>query len=134
MFTFQTYDPDKALVFDDEDTVAPDAHAHPVAIRAAEERATAKRNREWRARAKDRATLDAVLVDAMVSSQKHVWDAAKAKGMDRMPPPPLMLGTVAKLAFRALRDRGWAAEKANEQLAARMLPGRAPLEPLPPKA
>ncbi|KQO58064.1 hypothetical protein ASF24_15600 [Methylobacterium sp. Leaf86] len=134
MFSFDTRDPNENLVFDDEDTVAPDAYAHPVAARAAEERATARRNREWRARAKDRAILDAVLVDAMVSAQKHVRDAEKAKvGKDHMLPPPVLLGTVTQLAYRALRDRGWTKDKANEHLAARLLPKRAPLDPLTPK-
>ena len=133
MFSFETHDPTQDLVFDDEETVAPDAYAHPVAARAAEERANARRNREWRARAKDRAVLDAVLVDAMVSAQKHIRDAAKVTvGTYRMPPPPLLLGTVTQLAFKALCDRGWTKVKANDHLSARLMPTRAPLEPLAP--
>ncbi len=119
------------LVFDDDETFAPAPDAHPAAKAAASARDAAARNREWRAREKDRATLDAVLVDAMVSAQMHgrYLQRHRTGSADTLP-PPVMMGDVMRLAYRELRTRGWEKTKASEMLAARLGPKRPPMEPL----
>lgn len=117
------------LVFDDDVTYAP-ANQHPVAKAAADARGAAARNREYRAREKDRATLDLVLVDAMVSAQMHARDHARIKLGDDSTPPPLLFAEVLRYAYRELRERGWEKVKAHDALVARLAPKRPYLPPL----
>ncbi|ARO53983.1 hypothetical protein B2G69_07340 [Methylorubrum zatmanii] len=136
MFSYdrsEASDPADDLVFDDEATFAPDLSGgvHPVAAAAEAKRDSATRSREWRARERDRAIVDAVLVDAMVSAQQHVRLLRKRQGgPDDAPPPAVYMRPVLLLAYRELRLKGWSKEKATEALAARTMPKRVPLPPL----
>ncbi|WP_411901492.1 hypothetical protein [Methylorubrum thiocyanatum] len=120
-----------ALVFDDDETFAPAPAPHPLTKAAEDARSSARRSREWRARQQDRATLDAVLVDATVGAQMHeraLMDCAGAPAS--APPPPVTMRVITQLAFRDLRRRGWPKAKIAEQLAARLSPSRPPTDPM----
>ena len=118
------------LVFDDDDTFASPPDTHPLTKAAEDARSAARRTREWRARQKDRALLDAVLVDAMVSAQLHVRDAARRSSIPIDAPPPVTMSAVIKLADRELRRLGWPKAKRQAHLSARLMPLRTPMDPL----
>ncbi len=132
MFSFPM--PDAAepedLVFDDDETYA-SAEPHPLTKAAAEARSSARRSREWRERQQERATLDAVLVDAMVAAQMHSRASMDRAGAPTSaPPPPVTMRVITQIAFRDLRRRGWPKAKIAELLAARLSPSRAPTDSL----
>lgn len=119
------------LVFDDDETYAPAPMPHPLTQAAQDARSAARRTREWRARQKDKATLDAVLVDAMVATQLHTRTAMKRAGAPPdAPSPPVVMSSIMPIAFRDLRRLGWPKAKASEMLSARLIPARPPTDPL----
>lgn len=132
MFSFPMPDTADAddLVIDDDETFSPAPTPHPLTQAAEDARSAARRTREWRARQKDRATLDAVLVSAMVAAQMHARASMERAGAPASPPPPVTMRVVTELAFRDLRRLGWPKAKAHEQLTARLTPARAPTDPL----
>jgi len=119
------------LVFDDDDTFSPAPDPHPLTQLAEDARTAARRTREWRARQKDKATLDAILVDAMVGAQMHAQASMNRAGAPASaPPPPVTMRVVTALAFRDLRRLGWPKAKVHEMLSARLSPSRPPTDPL----
>jgi hypothetical protein len=114
---------DLGLVFDDDETYAPD-HSRTTsgpANAATAKRAAAARSREWRERARKSADLDAALVDALATIQVEALDATIGDGI--VSPSTALMGAMGRSAFRSLVRKGWDREVAAAALKARLCPG-----------
>ncbi|MCK2056130.1 hypothetical protein [Methylobacterium sp. 37f] len=121
MFAYPSHaEDDHGLVFDDDETYAPDhsrissvpAHA------AAAKRAAAARSREWRERARKAAELDAALVDALATIQVQALDGTIGDGI--VSPSTALMGAMGRGDFRILVRKGWDREVAANALKARL--------------
>ncbi|MCK2055291.1 hypothetical protein [Methylobacterium sp. 37f] len=129
MFAYPAHaedDHEHGLVFDDDETYAPDhsrASSGP-AKAAAAKRAAAARSREWRERARRAAELDAALVDALTTIYVQALDGTIGDGI--VSPSTVLMGQMGRGAFRILVWKGWDRDVANAALKARLCPGAHP--------
>lgn len=116
-----------ALIDEDEPMPMPARPAeHPVSAAAREVRDAAARTRAWRERQREAADVNEAIVDALVTADLSQRLARPMGGVAHWE-RPVVLAAVTRLAYAALRKKGYEKQRAHELLVPRLTPSRPPI-------